>query len=58
MPTTQNLFLNDDGTIRVVDQDIIDVDRRKGEPKTIAEAGARYRLMQAEQLIRSLSPKH
>ena len=49
---------NDNGTIRVVDRDIIEADQLKGEPKSLEEAAERYRLMQAEQLLRCLGAKN
>jgi hypothetical protein len=55
MPGYEDLPRNDNGTIRVVDRDIIDADRLKGEPKTDAEAAERYRIMQAAQLLRYVS---
>jgi hypothetical protein len=52
MPNYEDRPYNDDGTIRVVDQDIIDADRLKGKPRSVKEAAERYWLMQATQLIR------
>jgi hypothetical protein len=41
-----------DGTIRVVDPEILEAEGRKPPPQSDAEAAERYRVMQAEQLIR------
>jgi hypothetical protein len=47
-----------DGNVRTIDRDIVERDSRKGEPRSTAEAAERYRLMQAEQLVRIYEQCH
>ena len=45
-------YLDAEGKVTVLDPEVVEDDRRKGQPRSEKEAAERYRLMQAAQIIR------